>query len=99
MSDALIALEDASKQETNRALLICSGAKNEAICTIASAIFGFDVLIPVLAEFVAMGAVRQATWTRLESPTRLESQRYFKHFEVEPDTDTVAHHEKLRDKT
>ncbi|MGM5595695.1 FGGY-family carbohydrate kinase [Corynebacterium glucuronolyticum] len=62
MRDAMVALEDATKQETNRVLLIGGGAKSEAIRRIAPAIFGVDVLVPEPGEYVAMGAARQAAW-------------------------------------
>lgn len=68
MRDAMVAHEDATKQETNRVLLIGGGAKSEAIRRIAPAIFSVDVLVPEPGEQVAMGAARQAAWVLSQQP-------------------------------
>lgn len=101
MRDAMVALEDAAKQETNRVLLIGGGAKSEAIRRIAPAIFGVDVLVPEPGEYVAMGAARQAAWVLSGQalPPAWATQGTPKHYEADPDTDTVARYEELRDKT
>ena len=100
MRDAMVALEDATKQETNRVLLIGGGAKSEAIRRIAPAIFGVDVLVPEPGEYVAMGAARQAAWVLSGQtlPPAWATQGTPKHYEADPDTDTVARYEELRDK-
>jgi len=46
----------------NRVLLIGGAAKNPAISSIASSLFGREVLIPQPGEYVADGAARQAAW-------------------------------------
>jgi xylulokinase len=43
-------------------LLIGGAAKNPAISSIASSLFGREVLIPQPGEYVADGAARQAAW-------------------------------------
>lgn len=54
----------------NRILLIGGAAKNPAIPTIASALFGREVLVPPAGEYVADGAAKQAAWALLgEMPT------------------------------
>ena len=89
------------KQETNRVLLIGGGAKSEAIRRIAPAIFGVDVLVPEPGEYVAMGAARQAAWVLSGQalPPAWATTGTPKHYEANPDTDTDARYEELRDKT
>jgi xylulokinase len=45
-----------------RVLLIGGGARSAAVRAIAPGIFGADVLVPAAAEYVAIGAARQAAW-------------------------------------
>jgi xylulokinase len=45
-----------------RVLLIGGGARSAAIQAIAPGIFGTEVLVPEPAEYVALGAARQAAW-------------------------------------
>ncbi|WP_404800295.1 xylulokinase [Actinomadura rudentiformis] len=45
-----------------RTLLIGGGARSEAVRTLAPAIFGTPVIVPEPAEYVALGAARQAAW-------------------------------------
>ncbi len=59
--DAVDALEKLGVS-INRVLLIGGAAKNPAIATIASSLFGREVLLPQPGEYVADGAVRQAAW-------------------------------------
>ena len=64
--DSLIALG----VNVNRILLIGGAAKNPAIPTIASALFGREVLVPPAGEYVADGAAKQAAWALLgQMPT------------------------------
>jgi xylulokinase len=59
--DAVDALEQLGVS-INRVLLIGGAAKNPAISTIASSLFGREVLVPQPGEYVADGAARQAAW-------------------------------------
>ena len=59
--DAVDALEKLGVS-INRVLLIGGAAKNPAISSIASSLFGREVLIPPAGEYVADGAARQAAW-------------------------------------
>ena len=59
--DAVDALEKLGVS-INRVLLIGGAAKNTAIATIASSLFGRQVLVPQPGEYVANGAARQAAW-------------------------------------
>lgn len=101
MRGAMVALDDATKQETTRVLLIGGGAKSEAIRTIAPAIFGVDVLVPEPGEYVAMGAARQAAWVLSGQalPPAWATAGTPHHYTAEPDHDTVARYEELRDLT
>lgn len=66
--DAVDALEQLGVS-INRVLLIGGAAKNPAIATIASSLFGREVLLPQPGEYVADGAARQAAWALLGSDT------------------------------
>jgi xylulokinase len=66
--DAVDALEQLGVS-INRVLLIGGAAKNPAISTIASALFGREVLVPEPGEYVADGAARQAAWALLGGST------------------------------
>ncbi len=49
--------------EAQRIILVGGGTRSEAVRVIAPAIFGKPVLVPTPAEYVALGAARQAAWT------------------------------------
>lgn len=51
-----------------RILLIGGGAQSRAVCEIAPTVFGMPVLVPDPAEYVALGAARQAAWACSGSP-------------------------------
>ncbi len=53
---------DALGVTPQRVLMIGGAARNPAIQQLAPAIFGTDVLVPAAAEYVALGAARQAAW-------------------------------------
>lgn len=59
--DAVDALEKLGVS-INRVLLVGGAAKNPAIASIASSLFGREVLVPQPGEYVADGAARQAAW-------------------------------------
>ncbi|MFL4474296.1 xylulokinase [Paeniglutamicibacter sp. MACA_103] len=62
MKDAVAALENATGVATGRILLIGGGAQSEAVRRIAPEVFGLAVDVPATAEYVALGAARQAAW-------------------------------------
>jgi xylulokinase len=66
--DAVDALEQLGVS-INRVLLIGGAAKNPAISSIASALFGREILVPQPGEYVADGAARQAAWALLGEST------------------------------
>lgn len=51
-----------------RILLIGGGARSRALRLIAPAVFAMPVLVPVPAQYVALGAARQAAWALSGSP-------------------------------
>ncbi len=53
--------------DAERIFLVGGGALSEAVRMIAPAIFGKPVLVPTPAEYVALGAARQAAWTLSQS--------------------------------
>lgn len=53
--------------DAERIILVGGGARSEAVRVIAPAIFGKPVLVPPPAEYVALGAARQAGWTLSQS--------------------------------
>jgi xylulokinase len=61
--------------DAERIILVGGGARSEAIRVIAPAVFGKPVLVPTPAEYVALGAARQAAWTfsRADSPPEWSS--------------------------
>lgn len=67
--DAVQALMDLGI-DVKRIVMIGGAAKNPAVATIASALFGREVIVPAASELVADGAARQAAWalSGLETP-------------------------------
>ncbi len=54
--------------EMRSVLLIGGGARSEAVRRLAPSIFGVDVDVPEPAEYVALGAARQAAWALAGTP-------------------------------
>jgi xylulokinase len=52
----------------HRIMLVGGGARSQAIREIAPMVFGVPVLVPTPAEYVALGAARQAAWVLRGSP-------------------------------
>lgn len=50
--------------DVNRIILVGGGARSEAVRRLAPALWGAPVHVPTPAEYVALGAARQAAWTR-----------------------------------
>ncbi|PRC48427.1 xylulose kinase, partial [Mycobacterium sp. ITM-2017-0098] len=49
--------------DAEQIILVGGGARSEAVRRIAPALFGAAVQVPTPAEYVALGAARQAAWT------------------------------------
>ncbi len=62
LADAVDALSAASGREPQRLLLIGGAARNPAVRALAPQVFGIPVVLPDPAEYVALGAARQAAW-------------------------------------
>ncbi|HEX5562854.1 MAG TPA: xylulokinase [Nocardioidaceae bacterium] len=62
LADAVDAL-DASGVAPRRIVLIGGAARSAAVQRIAAGLFALPVLLPEPAEYVALGAARQAAWT------------------------------------
>ncbi|PJJ45067.1 xylulokinase [Glutamicibacter mysorens] len=100
MKDAVAALENATGVVTRRILLIGGGAQSEAVRRIAPQVFGVAVDVPQPAEYVALGAARQAAWALsgkeepphwdIAAPTR---------FEAQPRPEIYARYAELREAT
>jgi xylulokinase len=60
-ADGLAALA-AQGLQANRVLLIGGASASEAVRRIAPSVFGVDVDVPPTAEYVALGAAKQAAW-------------------------------------
>lgn len=58
LADAVTALQLTAR----RVLLIGGGSRSEAVQRLSSSFFGSDVVVPEPAEYVALGAARQAAW-------------------------------------
>jgi xylulokinase len=97
--DAVDALEKLGVS-INRVLLIGGAAKNPAIATIASSLFGREVLLPQPGEYVADGAARQAAWALSggENPP-LWNLGAVTSAQATHTPDVVARYRELRDKT
>ena len=97
--DAVDALEQLGVG-VKRILLIGGAAKNPAISSIASSLFGREVLVPPPGEYVADGAARQAAWALLGKESapvwnlgRIESVT------SKPTPEVVDKYRTLRDRT
>lgn len=97
--DAVDALEQLGVS-INRVLLIGGAAKNPAISSIASSLFGREVLMPQPGEYVADGAARQAAWALLGEATAPQwnlGEVTSTHSPATPDV--VSAYRTLRDRT
>jgi xylulokinase len=62
LADAIDYVTAGTKVAPRRIVLIGGAARSEAIRQVAPAIFGVPVTVPDPAEYVALGAARQAAW-------------------------------------
>ncbi len=53
--------------DVRRVFLIGGGAQSAAVHAVAPSVFGVPVLVPGIAEYVALGAARQAAWALTSS--------------------------------
>jgi xylulokinase len=62
LADAVDALADVAGRRPRRLLLIGGAARSLAVRTLAPLVFSEPVVLPEAAEYVALGAARQAAW-------------------------------------
>jgi xylulokinase len=62
LADAVDALTEVSGRAPTRLLLIGGAARNPAVLALAPLVFDTPVVLPEPAEYVALGAARQAAW-------------------------------------
>lgn len=80
-----------------RILLVGGGARSQALCELAPAIFGAPVLVPRPAEYVAIGACRQAAWTLAGTPEPPQwSQTSTRRFDADPAPDVRERYAEAR---
>jgi xylulokinase len=84
-----------------RVILIGGAARSEAVRRIAPAIFGVPVTVPSPAEYVALGAARQAAWalSGAESPPHWPLAGTSAEYTAEPDLLVRERYATLRDAT
>lgn len=68
LADAVDHLRDRCGVRPRRILLIGGGARSEAVRQLAPGILGAPVTVPQPAEYVALGAARQAAWVAAGTP-------------------------------
>ena len=82
----------------HRILLIGGAAKNPAIPAIASALFGREVLVPPVGEYVADGAAKQAAWALLGNMPSWNLGEVSHHSSAST-PDVMAKYKELKNKT
>jgi xylulokinase len=98
LADGLDALR-AQGAVVRRVLLVGGGAVSPAIREIAPAVFGCPVAVPPPAEYVALGAARQAAWVLSGAPTPpVWPAPGTRTFEADPALATRARYAEVRDR-
>lgn len=84
--------------KVERILLIGGAAKNPAVPVIASALFGREVLVPPIGEYVANGAAKQASWALLGQMPQWDLGHVQHHSSV-PTPSVMEKYRALKEKT
>jgi xylulokinase len=93
LADAADAL-DASGITPRRVVLIGGAARSAAVQQLAAGLFALPVSVPAPAEYVALGAARQAAWTLSQAA---EAPRWTPEASlVEPDQAQATYFERVR---
>ena len=94
LADAAEALA-ASGVTPRRVVLVGGAARSTAVRQIAAGLFGLPVAVPEPAEYVALGAARQAAWvfTGGDAPPTWALQESV----VEPDADSAGYYRRVRE--
>jgi xylulokinase len=83
-----------------RVLLVGGGARSPAVCALAPGIFASPVLVPAAAEYVALGAARQAAWALAGGKEPPDwPPRPARLYEGPPEPQVRQRHAALRDET
>ncbi len=83
-----------------RVLLAGGGARSPAVCALAPGIFASPVLVPEAAEYVALGAARQAAWALSGGKEPPDwPPRPARLYEGPPEPQVRQRHAALRDET
>jgi xylulokinase len=100
LADAVDFLTAATGVQVRRLVLVGGGARNAAVRALAPAVLGLPVTVPAEAEYVALGAARQAAWAAAgsaEPPSwALPDVRTY---EAEPTPQVRQAYAQLRDRT
>ncbi len=93
LADAVAPLA-ASGVTPRRIVLIGGAARSSAVQQIAAGLFALPVLVPEPAEYVALGAARQAAWTLSQDadPVRWSREASL----VQPDDSTADYYARVR---
>ena len=84
--------------KVERILLIGGAAKNPAVPVIASALFGREVLVPPIGEYVANGAAKQASWALLGQMPQWDLG-HVQHHSSAPTPSVIEKYRALKEKT
>jgi xylulokinase len=84
--------------KVERILLIGGAAKNPAVPVIASALFGREVLVPPIGEYVANGAAKQAAWALLGQMPQWDLG-HVQHHSSAPTPSVMEKYRALKEKT
>ncbi|WP_406817420.1 FGGY-family carbohydrate kinase [Mycobacterium sp. M23085] len=83
-----------------RILLVGGGAQSQALRAIAPTVFGMPVLVPTPAQYVALGAARQAAWALSGSPRPPAwNPPPTDEYTAGPAPEVLAHYARVRDLT
>lgn len=100
LADGIAALESGTGRLARHVILIGGAAKSAAVRTLAPAVFGREVTLARPAEYVALGAARQAAWALAgtDDPPqwRLDG---FETVHAEPTPEVLASYQTLKERT
>jgi xylulokinase len=94
LADAVAPLESAGVQP-ERIVLVGGAARSVAVQRIAAGLFGLPVVVPEPAEYVALGAARQAAWTVGDQDTPPTWKRPTT--TIDPDDDRADYFRRVRE--
>jgi xylulokinase len=100
LADAVDRLTEVTGTPPERVFLVGGGARSEAVRRLAPAVFGCRVVVPGEAEYVALGAARQAAWALSgEASPPAWPLADVRTFDAEPTPHIREAYTRLRDRT